>query len=210
MMFSRWNLLIFSLLMLLSWPVFAAAVDSPEQTVEQVTNQLLRKLRTAEDRLRGNPDEVRALIDNALAPHVDFPRMSRLVLGKHWRKASSQQKKDFIREFRGLLIRFYSGALASWLLDKSIPEDIDMTFLPTQTPDEKRATVRTRVQSSGYSPVAINYSLYRHGDNAWKVYDVSVGGISVIMNYRTSFADQIRTRGVDGLIQQMAEKNAQT
>lgn len=185
-----------------------AATTPPLETVQQVSKDILDKVRNEENNLRGNPDRVRALIDEALAPHVDFPRMARLVLGKHWKNASNEQKGSFTREFRSLLVRFYSNALADYLVDRSIPSDLAMTFMPFQgKAADKRVTVRTKLHASGYPSVPVNYSLYLT-KGAWKVYDVTVSGISLILNYRSSFAGQIREKGLDGLIKEMAEKNA--
>ncbi len=191
------------------FPAVGSAEPAPRETVEQATQDILATVRREEASMRGNPTHVRALIDQALAPYIDFPRMARLVLGKHWRSASSEQKVNFTREFRGLLVRFYSNALAEYLLKNTIPEDIEMTVLPVaQKPGDKRVTVRTRVQAAGRAPVPVNYSLYLNRGGLWKVYDVSVDGISLLVNYRTSFANQIRDKGIDGLIRTLADNNA--
>ena len=194
-------------LLLSVWAGLGLANSSPVETVQKATENILAELQKEEDALRGNPAAIRALIDRTLAPYIDFPRMARLVLGKHWREATAQQKADFTREFRSLLVRFYSNALADFLVRKDIPDHIDMTFLPVKANAEnKRVTVRTQFEASGYTPVSVNYRLYLT-DGQWKVYDVSVEGISLVLNYRTSFADQIREKGLDGLIQALAKNN---
>jgi phospholipid transport system substrate-binding protein len=124
-----------------------------------------------------------------------------LTLGKHWRSASSEQRDRFTQEFRALLVRSYSSVLAGYANQQ-------VEFLPSAEPaDAKRATVNTRIVEAGRPPIAVDYRL-RQVDDAWKIYDVSIEGVSLAINYRSTFADEISAKGLDGLIAGLRSSNA--
>jgi phospholipid transport system substrate-binding protein len=129
--------------------------------------------------------------------------MSRLVLGKHWRRASAEERRQFVEQFRYLLVRTYATAMLDYSEDPII-------FLPFR--DDVAATettVRTEVDPPGSNPVPIDYSVY-FVNGVWKVYDVSIDGVSLVVNYRSSFANEIRSEGgVAGLIAKLQERNQQ-
>jgi phospholipid transport system substrate-binding protein len=143
-----------------------------------------------------------------LIPHIDFISASKWVLGKHWRRADKQQKLRFIREFRTLLVRFYSSALADFLKTNQVQKDM-IRFLPYRGESSDDVTIRSEVHAPDGKTIPVNYYLHQTR-KGWKVYDVSVEGISMITTYRTSFANEIKLKGVDGLIESLAEKNRAT
>jgi phospholipid transport system substrate-binding protein len=123
-------------------------------------------------------------------------------LGVHWRRASPEQQERLTREFRTLLVRTYSGALANY-------RDHIIEFRPLRArPGEAEVTVRSQVKRAGAEPIAIDYDLEK-GASGWKVFDVRVGGISLVATYRTTFAEEIRNHGIEGLIDLLAGKNRQ-
>ena len=141
------------------------------------------------------------MVERLLLPHVDLERTSRLVLGKHWRRATPPQREAFIGQFRELLLRTYATALVEFA-------DVDVDFLDTRySKDRTGAIVRTRINlSDGRPPVGIDYRLGR-SDADWKVFDVIVGGISLVTTYRTSFSQEVGRVGLDGLLRTLRERN---
>ncbi|MGD2076728.1 MAG: ABC transporter substrate-binding protein, partial [Gammaproteobacteria bacterium] len=135
-----------------------------------------------------------------ILPHVDLPALSRLTLGKNWRAATQEQRSRFAREFGELLVNTYSTALGSYTSQ-------EVEYLSSSvSPEKRRATVRTRIVENGLAPLAVDYSL-RLADDAWRVYDVAIEGVSLAINYRTSFAQAIRDHGIEGLIERLAARN---
>ena len=181
--------------------------QSPKVVIEDTMHEMIDALNQHEAEIKRNPSRVNNLVENILLPRIDIIAASRWVLGKHWRRASKQQKLQFIREFRTLLLRFYSSALADYLQTNTVDHNL-FTFLPLRDADNKDdVTVHSQMHNKDGKTIPIKYSMHltRKG---WKVYDVSVEGISVITTYRTSFATEIKQRGIDGLIAMLAEKNA--
>lgn len=178
----------------------ALALQDPQEMVQETTNKITNVLRAEQEKIKADPNHLLAVVDNIVAPHFDFERMSSWVLGKYWRTAKADEKSRFASEFRTLLVRTYAKAL-----NDNYDKQIDM--LPTrERGDGKKVTVRTEVQQGGGFPIPIDYKMHVKGD-AWKVYDVSVDGISLVANYRTSFAKEIRKDGINKLIDRLADRN---
>lgn len=174
--------------------------NAPLAVVRTATEQMLSQL-DKQPELRRDAVRLSQVIELILLPHLDFEGLSRLTLGRHWKQASAQQRETFIREFRDLLVRSYSSALTAYT-------DQSVEFLSSSYSGESdRARVKTRIVSAGQPPVAIDYRLHRLQGH-WKIYDVSIEGASLAVNYRNSFAEQIRTHGLDGLITQLMAQNA--
>jgi phospholipid transport system substrate-binding protein len=195
---KKW-LLLFGF-MLLSGPVLA--IQSPQDLVEDTTKKITTTLRAEQDKIKANPERLYEIVDEIVLPHFDFERMSSWVLGKYWRKAKNGEKKQFTSEFRTLLVRTYAKAL-----NDNYDRPIDMLPMRHKEGSDK-AVVRTEVQQEGGFPIPIDYKMYLK-NGAWKVYDVSVDGISLVANYRTSFAQEIRKDGLPKLIDRLAERNKQ-
>lgn len=182
----------------------AAAWAQPEEPgalVRETSDRMLAVLKEQHDAITAEPARLYGLVHEIVLPHFDFERMSRWVLGKHWRQANAQQQQEFVNQFRTLLVRTYGTALLEYT-------DQQVRFLPARiSADGKDATVRTEVVKPGAPAIPINYSMYL-GDKGWKVYDVVIDGISLVSNYRTTFASEIRSHGIDALIKRLADRNA--
>jgi len=173
---------------------------SPEELVRDTSSRMLNALRDERGVINDNPERLYALVADIVLPYFDFRRMSQWALGKNWRKATPEQRERFAEEFRKLLVRTYSNALSEYADERII-------FLPfSQASDAKTVTVRTEIEHGG-SVIPISYSMY-NSKQGWKVYDVSVSGVSLVTNYRSSFGSIIRKQGMDSLIEQLAEKNS--
>jgi phospholipid transport system substrate-binding protein len=181
---------------------WAEPPPGPRDLVVSTSQQVMAALRREKDSLRDHPERLYDLVEKLVVPHFDFERMSKWVLGKHWRSASPDQRARFIEQFRTLLVRTYASALLDYT-------DQRIEYQPLrERPDGAHVTVRTRVQPPGGFPIPINYTMHRSGDE-WKVMDVSVDGVSLVTTYRGSFARQVRRSGIDGLIASLEQRNAQ-
>lgn len=184
----------------------SSAAESPAVVMQQTARTMFSALEQDQGRLSGDAQQVYALVERVLVPHVDFERASRWVLGRYWRQASLAQRTRFISEFRTLLVRFYSNALVAFLGAHHIDPGM-VRFLPYKADgDSNEAVVRSLVRQPNGSEVQVNYTLHR-GPTGWKVYDVTVEGISLVTTYRSSFAAEIRKDGLDGLIHTLSERN---
>ena len=185
--------------LLLGAPVLHAQ-EAPDAMVKRVSQDVLATIRSDPAIQAGNEARIREVIEVKLLPNFDFPRMTSLAMGKNWRAATPEQQKRLTDEFRALLVRTYSSALNQYRT-----ETID--FKPLRmNPADTEVTVRTAVMRTSGSPVQIDYSMEKAADG-WKCYDVIVGGVSLVTNYRDEFSEQIRNGGVDGLIKTLADRN---
>ena len=187
---------------LLALPVSSWATDiAPDVLVKNTTQEVIAVIKQDKDIQSGQTKKLLGLVEAKVLPHFNFTRMTRLAVGKNWPKATPAQQQELVKEFRTLLVRTYSGALASFR-----DQAIEVKPLKMQAGDME-TTVKTRViQTSGQQPITIDYNMEKTADG-WKVYDVTVGGVSLVTNYRGSFETQIRQGGVDGLVKTLAEKN---
>jgi len=146
------------------------------------------------------------LVEEILMPHIDFIAASQWVLGKYLRSASKEQKLEFIRQFRTLLLRCYSTALSEYLTTNTVAEDM-FVFLPLRGDTAtKQVTVNSEIHAPSGSIIPVKYSMHLT-NKGWKVYDVSIEGVSMVTTYRTSFAAEIRQKGLDGLIASLTAQN---
>lgn len=178
-----------------------AQETAPDVLVKNVTEEVLDVIRKDKDIKAGSTKRAIELVEQKVLPHFNFSRMTALAVGKDWRQATADQKKVLTDEFRDLLVRTYSNALIAYK-----NESVD--YLPFKMrPGETDVTVRTHIHQHGArQPISLDYSLEKNG-NAWKVYDVIVGGVSLVTNYRSSFATEVRNGGIDGLIKTLQTKN---
>lgn len=170
-----------------------------EALVRQVTNDVLATLREDEDLRGGDRQRAVSVIETKIAPHFDFPRMTTLAVGAAWRRADADQQQALVREFRTLLVRTYANALTAY-------SNQTVSFRPARPGAPGEVVVPSRINQPGGRPIALNYSLVRSGEE-WKVFDVVVENISLVTNYRASFASEVERGGVDGLIRALREKN---
>lgn len=193
----------FLLLMVLSMGLTAFSVhaqEGPDALIKRVASDVVATLKADKDIQGGNKKKLFDLVDGKIAGNFDFMRMTALAMGRNWSKAAPEQQKGLADEFKTLLIRTYSGALANY-------QNHVMDFKPVRMqPADTDVTVRTAVTAPGGQPIAIDYSMEKTA-NGWKAYDVIVGGVSLVTNYREEFNNVIRDSGVDGLLKTLAAKN---
>ena len=178
----------------------ARAQEMPDALVKRVTQDIIATIRSDPALQSGNSARIRDVLEAKLLPNFDFTRMTALAVGKNWRNATPEQQKRLTDEFRALLVRTYSGALNQYR-----NETIDYKPMRMNAGDTD-VTVRTAVVRSGGAPIQIDYSMEKKAD-AWKCYDVVVGGVSLVTNYRDEFNEQIKSGGIDGLIKTLADRN---
>lgn len=184
-------------------PVHGRAETGPQELVEQTTNAILERLVKERESLRKDNSGLYDLLEEIVLPHFDFIRMSALVLGKNWRLANEDQKLRFSRAFRTLLVRTYGVILLEYTNQK-------IRYLPLRDKlADGDVTVHCEIIGGSRHPTMVNYRLYdRNGD--WKVYDIIIDGISLVTNFRTSYAGEIKQNGLDALITRLDEHNAKT
>lgn len=188
--------------LLVVWPGAAAAapMTPPDVLVKEVTLDVVGIVAKDKDIQAGNTQKVIDLVEQRVLPHFNFTDMTALALGMNWPKASAEQKKRLTAEFRTLLVRTYASALADY-------RDQRFEFLPLHaSATDTDVTVRVRVLQSGAQPVSIDYTMEKM-PGGWQVYDVVVGGVSLVSNYRTQFSNEVREHGVEGLIASLHAKN---
>ena len=175
-------------------------LQAPQRVIDNTSHALLEKLK--DPGFASNKTEIRHFVDSAIFPNVDTVRMSALVLGKHWRKASKQQKKQFIAAFKILLVNTYSTTFTEQFNDWTI------NYLPLKLePDDKKTTVKTIVSQSGKADAKIDYAMVLRNEQ-WKIYDLKVEGISLVISNRETFNQMIRDSGsLDTVIAEMEAKN---
>lgn len=178
----------------------AAQELGPDALVKNVTNDVLAIVRQDRAIQSGDTRKAVQLVEQKVLPHFDFPHMTQLAVGRDWRQASAEQQKALTDQFRTLLVRTYSNALTEY-------RNQTIDFKPTRmSPADTDVTVRTEVRQPGQKPVSIDYRLEKTA-NGWKVYDVMVADVSLVRNYRETFAQEVRNGGIDGLIKSLQAKN---
>jgi len=188
----------------LCFSLFATAAPAqgvaPDVQVKAITNEVIGIIKQDKEIQAGNRKRIDELVDVKVLPHFNFGRMTALAVGRNWPKATAEQQKALTGEFRTLLVRTYSSALSTYR-----NQVIEFKPLRAAAADAD-VTVRTQVIQPGTEPIAIDYSM-EQTPTGWKVYDVVVGGVSLVTNYRETFNAEIRDGGVDGLIKSLASKN---
>jgi phospholipid transport system substrate-binding protein len=181
----------------------AQRLSGPQQVVENVSDGLVRILREQRGKLKTDPDFVYEIVDDLFLPHVDVDTVSALVLGRHWRTATPEQRQAFNREFKRLVTQTYATAIHELSAD-----GWDIIYLPVRElgGKSKRVVVRTQISRPGAQPTSVDYSM-RYKGNRWLAYDVKVEGISLLSNYRSSFGRLVSQKGLDGLIRDLNARN---
>lgn len=191
---------------LLTLVLFGAAVaeerPAPQALVEDVTQKVLAVLKQYKSKAESDPEFLDAKIQELILSQMDFEAMAKLVLGKHWRSASEEQRRQFVDEFRTLLVRTYKTSLLEYTDEKVV-------FLPFRESEEpnKRALVRSEIIRSNGPSIPIIYSLRYKESDGWKVYDIGIEGVSLVTNYRSSFSRDISQKGMDSLITSLKARN---
>ncbi len=189
------------LLALVILPVLAQA-PAPDELVKAISQEVIAVIKRDKDIQSGDARKIAMLVEAKILPHFDFAHTTRIALGANWRRASPEQREQLTREFRTLLVRTYSRALMNY-------RDQAIDFKPLRAqPGDTQVTVRSEVRQSGTQSVSIDYELEKTV-SGWKVYDVKISGASLAATYRDTFAEEIRNRGIDGLIDLLSSKNRQ-
>jgi phospholipid transport system substrate-binding protein len=180
----------------------ALAQKAPDELVKSVAEDVLAIVREDRALREGDTSRMAQLLEEKIVPHFDFERMTRLAVGRAWRQATPEQRKQLIDEFRRLLVRSYSAAYSTY-------NHIVVEVKPLKLqPGEDDVQVKTLIKlPGGAPPVSVDYSMVKASSD-WKVYDVSVDGISLVTTYRTTFAEEVNKTGIEGLIKTLVDLNA--
>lgn len=177
-----------------------AEMVEPDVLVRNTVQEVLEVVRQDKDIRAGNQKKILELVDAKVLPHFDFTRMTQLAVGKSWRTATPEQKQALITEFRNLLVRTYTKAF-------TVYRDQNVEVKPFKMPaGATEVTIKTVILKPGAQPVPVDYDLEKTATN-WKVYDLSIEGVSLVTNYRSTFAEQVQQAGIDGLIKMLVDKN---
>ncbi len=189
------------LLLLIFFAVPALAEElSPEDLVKKVTSDVLAAVKSDKELAAGDKQKALKLAEEKVLPLIDFQEATRLAVGRAWRQASPEQKKKLVEEFRSMLVRTYSNAIGAY-------QGQTMKVLPSHNkPGDTEATVRNQYIRPGAKPVAVEYQMHKT-DQGWKIYDIAVEGISLVITYRSEFDQVVKQGGIDALIKRLREKN---
>jgi len=194
-------LLIFSFSLMLSITNTAGADGlAPDAIVKNTADDVLEILKADKDAGHSDMNKIGKLVEEKIATKFDFNRMSKMVLGRNWSNASKDQQEHFVIEFRSLLVRTYSSALAKYR-----NQTIEYKPLRSQ-PGDTSVTVKTQIIQPGSPNIPLDYSLDKT-DETWKVSDVVIDGLSLVTIYRGQFAEEVKQNGIEGVIQKLVEKN---
>lgn len=177
----------------------AQAAEAPDAMVKRLSTEVLDLIKADPAIKAGNVDRIMAVVDEKIMPNVDFTRMTASAVGRHWRQATPEQQQRLQTEFKTLLVRTYSGALGE-------VRDQTLSFKPLRAqPTDTEVVVRSEVRGRG-EPIQLDYRLAKSGDS-WKIYDLNVLGLWLVDSYRNQFAQEISAKGIDGLIETLAQRN---
>ena len=176
------------------------AALGPEDLVRKTAEDVLFAIKADEEIQKGNKEKIYKLAEEKILPNFDFEKVARLVLGRAWRTASDEQKKEFIVEFRTLLLKTYAVALSKY-------KDQKIEFKPTRMLDtDEIVIVKSEIIQGGAQPIRVNYALSKR-TGKWLVFDIVIEGVSLVTNYRSQFSSEIRKNGIDTLIKKLSKKN---
>lgn len=176
-----------------------AAETTPDALVRQVSTEVIDSVKSDKAIQAGDFKKIISLVDEKILPHLNFKRMTASAVGRYWRQATPEQQERLQDEFKILLVRTYAGALMQ-------VRDHNVVLRPMRSkPEDTEVVVRTQIKGSG-EPIQLDYRLEKVEDK-WQIYDVNVLGVWLVDNYRSSFAQEISSAGIDGLIAKLAERN---
>jgi len=179
----------------------AADIIAPDVMLKQTSDEVIAVLKEKREQLKNDPAIVYELVHEYILPHLDEVTIAKLALGKNWRAATREQKLEFIEEFRDLLIRTYGKSLSEF-------SDQEINYLPVRMKQgEQKVVVKSEVLQPGGPSIPVSYRM-RIKDDAWKVYDLSIDGVSLVTSYRGTFDQEVRKGGIDGLLKYLKGKKA--
>ena len=182
-------------------PVAAAEILAPDAVLKQTSDEVIAVIKQKRAQLEEDPDLVYELVEEHILPHLDEVTIAKLALGKNWRDATREQKIEFINEFRDLLIRTYGKSLSEF-------SDQEITYFPVSLEEgEEKVVVKSEVIQPGGPSIPVAYRM-RIKDEAWKVYDLSIDGVSLVTSYRGTFDQEVRKGGIEGLLKYLKDKNS--
>ena len=197
MFFKRIATVLITLVLLA--PPFAGAQEAPDVLIQRVSTEVIDAVKADKAIQAGDVGRINALVDAKVMPSVNFQRMTASAVGRYWREATPEQRTRLQEEFKTLLVRTYSGALTQ------VRDQVVQLKPMRSKPEDTEVVVRTEVRGRG-EPIQLDYRLEKT-DASWKIYDVNVLGVWLVEQYRSSFAQEIGARGIEGLIGALAEKN---
>lgn len=185
-----------------------ANIQPPDELIQLNTEKMLRSINQHRPEIKKDSAKLTQLVEDIILPHLDFITASKIVMGKYWRQASKEQKINFVRQFRLLLLRFYSSALSEYLNTNNKDLKLDLIkYFPSNLKDgDTDVTIRGEVEQDKGPGIPIFYRMHLTS-KGWKIFDVSVEGVSMITTYKNNFATQLKTDGIDALILSLEEKN---
>lgn len=172
----------------------------PDQLVQKVTDDVLAAIKSDKQLAAGDKQKALQLAEEKVLPLIDFEAAARLAVGRSWRQASPEQQKEIVTQFRRMLVRTYSNAIQAY-------QGQTLKVLPSrgkQSDDD--TTVRTQFKRAGGQPLPIDFQMHKTAQG-WKVYDIAVEGVSLVLTYRSEFDQIVKQQGIDGLIKQLSQKN---
>jgi phospholipid transport system substrate-binding protein len=180
----------------------ALAQDTgPEQLVQKITEEVLTAIQSDKQLAAGDKNKAMKLAEEKVLPYIDFEEATRLAVGRAWSQATPEQRKKLVDEFRNMLVRTYSNAIEAY-------QGQTLKVLPSRKQGSKdEATVRAQFIRPGAQPLPMEFQMRKAGQD-WKVYDIAVEGISLVLTYRSEFDSVVKQEGVDGLIQRLSQKNS--
>ena len=191
---------IFACLTALALPARAQQDLGPEELVRKVTQDVLDAIRSDRQLAAGDKRKALALAEEKVLPLIDFEEATRLAVGRAWAQATPEQRRKLVEEFRRMLVRTYSNAI-------SVYEGQTMKVLPVRMkPGDTEATVHNQYIRAGGTPLPVDYQMHKT-DQGWKIYDITVEGVSLVLTYRSEFDAIVKQQGIDGLIKRLEEKN---
>ncbi len=173
---------------------------APDQLVQKITDEVLAAIKSDKQLAAGDKQKAIKLAEEKVLPYIDFEQATRLAVGRAWSQASAEQKKRLVGEFRNMLVRTYSNAISAY-------QGQTLKVLPARgKQDPEDTVVRTQFVRAGGQPLPIEFHM-RQADKTWKVYDIVVEGVSLVMTYRSEFDAVVKQEGIDGLLKRLAQKN---
>jgi len=190
----------FLILSLLGAQAVFAAEQDPGVQMKTMSDEVIAAIKRDKEIAAGSPKKINELVETKILPNFDFTRMTQIAVGANWRKATPRQQEQLEREFRTLLINTYSGALTRY-------RDQKLEFKPARMQSgSSEVTVRSELKQPGAQALSIDYQMTKQ-DAGWKVYDVKIGGVSLVTTYRDTFTEIVRNGGVDALVESLSTKN---
>ena len=193
--------LVFVSQLVFSGQLFAADIIAPDVMLKQTSDKVIAELKAKREVIDEDPEEVYKLVHDHILPHLDEVTIAKLAVGKNWRAASREQKREIVKEFRNLLIRTYGKSLSEF-------SDQEINYFPVRMKQgDKKVVVKSEVLQPGGPAIPVSYRM-RIKDNAWLVYDLSIDGVSLVTSYRGTFDQEVRKGGIDGLINYLKNRKA--